>query len=53
VQNDVRENLVVGAMFVTALAALLWRTRWVRIGSPIVLLALLVAYMVQFYPVLR
>jgi hypothetical protein len=53
VQNWVHENIVVIAMLPVAIAALLWRTRWVQIGAPIVLLGLFATYMVLFYPELR
>jgi len=52
-QNWAKENAVVIAMLPTAIAPLLWRARWVQIASPIVLLALLVAYMLMFYSELR
>ena len=53
VQNWAKENAVVIAMLPTALAPLLWRARWVQIAAPIVLLALLIAYMLMFYSELR
>jgi hypothetical protein len=49
VLNWMRENIVVIAMLPVAIAPLLSRARWIQIMTPIVLLALLVAYMVMFY----
>jgi len=53
VLNWMHENLVVIAMLPVAVAAFIWRTRWVQVGAPIVLLGLLVVYMVLFYSELR
>jgi hypothetical protein len=53
VQNWAKENAVVIAMLPIVIAPLLWRARWIQIGTPIVLLALLIAYMLMFYSELR
>ncbi|MGC1379784.1 MAG: hypothetical protein WA814_02030 [Candidatus Baltobacteraceae bacterium] len=53
IQSWTREDLIVIAMLPIAIAPLLWRARWVQIGSPLALLALLAGYMVMFYSELR
>lgn len=53
VANWANQNAIVIAMLFAAVAPLFVRARWVQIGAPIVLIALLVAYMLMFYWVLR
>ena len=47
------QNGIVIAMLLAATAPLFIRARWVQVGAPIALIALLVAYMLMFYWVLR
>jgi hypothetical protein len=53
ISNESSENNVVIPMFAATLAPLIWKARWVQVASPIILLVLLGAYMVLYYPQLR
>ena len=53
VANWANQNAIVIAMLAAVVAPLFIRARWVQVGAPIVLIALLVAYMLMFYWVLR
>ena len=47
------ENALILAMVPATIAPLIWRARWVQIGSPLLEIILIVVYMIRFYPGLR
>jgi len=53
IQNWAEQNAIVFAMAPPILVALLFRARWAQIGGPLVLVGVMVAYLVIYYPVIR
>jgi hypothetical protein len=52
VQKWADENAIVLAMILPVLISLFVRARWAQVGAPLVLAALMISYLVIYYPVL-
>jgi hypothetical protein len=53
VQNWAEQNAIIFVMAPPILIPLLFRARWAQIGGPLVLVGVMVAYLVIYYPVIR
>lgn len=52
IQNWANENVLVVAMLAPAIVPLVWRTYWIQVVSPLIMVSLNIAYMLLYYPVL-
>ena len=53
IQNWAAQNAIVLAMAAPILVPLLIRAKWAQLGGPLVLVGVMVAYLVIYYPVIR
>ena len=53
IESWAEQNPIVIAMAPPVLVPLLFRAKWAQIGGPLVLVAIMVAYLIIYYPVIR
>jgi hypothetical protein len=53
IQTWAQQNAIIFVMAPPMLIPLLFRARWAQVGGPLVLVVVMVAYLVVYYPVLR